>query len=140
MDAMLDTMTFFGRRKVVYPLYALFQDKLLFRFPETRIKVQKSQISFYNRHLYACLSFLKVKKRLNCRITILPLRWGCLHRWNRAGWQLKRSRIPGDGQRILSSAAHPNWMMNCLTWLSRHFILLRQNKLARKSYRFSRCA
>lgn len=63
MDAMLDTMTFFGRRKVVYPLYALFQDKLLFRFPETRIKVQKSQISFYNRHLYACLSFLKVKKK-----------------------------------------------------------------------------
>lgn len=26
-------------------------------------KVQKSQISYYNRHLYACVSFLKVKKK-----------------------------------------------------------------------------
>ena len=26
-------------------------------------KVQKSQISYYNRRLYACVSFLKVKKK-----------------------------------------------------------------------------
>ena len=25
--------------------------------------MQKSQISYYNRHLYACVSFLKVKKK-----------------------------------------------------------------------------
>ena len=30
---------------------------------KSRIKVQKSQISYYNRHLYACVSFLKVKKK-----------------------------------------------------------------------------
>ena len=40
-----------------------FRKKLLSRFPESRIKVQKSQISYYNRHLYACVSFLKVKKK-----------------------------------------------------------------------------
>ena len=58
-----DTQFFFDRHQAVYPLYACFQEKLLTRFPESRIKVQKSQISYYNRHLYACVSFLKVKKK-----------------------------------------------------------------------------
>ena len=44
-------------------MYECFREKLLARFPESRIKVQKSQISYYNRHLYACVSFLKVKKK-----------------------------------------------------------------------------
>lgn len=58
-----DTLAFFERHQAVYPLYACFQEKLLARFPESRLKVQKSQISYYNRHLYACVSFLKVKKK-----------------------------------------------------------------------------
>ena len=61
--AMQDALFFFDQHKAVYPLYELFQDKLLHCFPESRIKVQKSQISFYNRHLYACVSFLRVKKK-----------------------------------------------------------------------------
>ena len=58
-----DILFFFDRHQGVYPLYERFQEKLLVRFPESRIKVQKSQISYYNRHLYACVSFLKVKKK-----------------------------------------------------------------------------
>ena len=64
MDAMMqDSLLFVDRHQAVYLLYACFQEKLLARFLESRIKVQKSQISYYNRHLYACVSFLKVKKR-----------------------------------------------------------------------------
>ena len=58
-----DTLFFFDRHRAAYPLYERFQEKLLARFPESRIKVQKSQISYYPRHLYACISFLKVKKK-----------------------------------------------------------------------------
>ena len=60
---MQDALFFFDRHQAVYPLYECFQEKLLARFPESRLKVQKSQISYYNRHLYACVSFLKVKKK-----------------------------------------------------------------------------
>ena len=64
MDTLIqNTLFFFDRHQAVYPLYACFQEKLLARFPESRIKAQKSQISYYNRHLYACVSFLKVKKK-----------------------------------------------------------------------------
>ena len=58
-----DTLLFFDRRQAAYPLYELFQERLLARFPETRIRVQKSQISFYGQRLYACVSFLRVKKK-----------------------------------------------------------------------------
>lgn len=60
---MQDTLFFFDRHQAVYPLYVCFQEKLLARFPESRIKVRRTQISYYNRHLYACVSFLKVKKK-----------------------------------------------------------------------------
>ena len=60
---MQDTLLFFDQHKTIYPLYKQFQKKLFARFPESRIKVQKSQISYYNRYLYACVSFLKVKKK-----------------------------------------------------------------------------
>lgn len=60
---MQDTLLFFDQHKAAYPLYEQLQERLLARFPESRVKVQKSQISYYNRHLYACVSFLKVKKK-----------------------------------------------------------------------------
>ena len=58
-----DVAAFFDQHEAVYPLYELFCEKLLVEFPDTRVKVQKSQISYYNRHLYACVSFLKVRKK-----------------------------------------------------------------------------
>lgn len=58
-----DAAVFFERHKDVYPLFELFEGELPARFPDTRVKVQKSQISYYNRHLYVCVSFLKVRKK-----------------------------------------------------------------------------
>jgi len=49
MDTMIqDTLFFFDRHQAAYPLYERFQEKLLAKFPESRIKVPKSQISYYN--------------------------------------------------------------------------------------------
>ena len=62
-DATRDATAFFGQHEAVYPLYEVFYEKLLAEFPDTRVKVQKSQISYYNRHLFACVSFLKARKK-----------------------------------------------------------------------------
>ena len=58
-----DAVLFFNQHPESYPLYEAFYGKLMSRLPETKIKVQKSQISFYNRHLFACVSFLRVKRK-----------------------------------------------------------------------------
>ena len=125
-----DTLLFFDRHRAVYPLYELFREKLLARFPESRIKVQKSQISYYHRYLYACVSFLRVKKKAELPEEFFVLtHWACPLRWNPIGWQQKPNRIRDGGQRILSSAAHPIWIRNCLTGLSRRTVSLNPNDI-----------
>ncbi len=58
-----DTLLFFERHEGAYPLYEALEKALTERFPLTEIKVQRSQISFYNRHMYACVSFARVKRK-----------------------------------------------------------------------------
>lgn len=45
------------------PLYEAFASRMAEQFPDTQIKVQKSQITFSNRHVYACVSFLRAKRK-----------------------------------------------------------------------------
>ena len=34
--------------------------------PDILVKVQKTQISFYNKHMFACVSFARVRKKKDC--------------------------------------------------------------------------
>ena len=58
-----DTFMFFNQHPAAYPLYECFEAKLLERFPATSIRVQKTQITFSGRHVYACVSFQRVRKK-----------------------------------------------------------------------------
>lgn len=54
---------FFRAHLQAMPLYESFASRLLTELPATRIKVQSSQISYYYRHLLACVSLLKVRRK-----------------------------------------------------------------------------
>ena len=58
-----DTIIFFSKQPDALPLYEAFADAVTKQYPETEIRVQKTQISFYDVHMFACLSFLRVKKK-----------------------------------------------------------------------------
>ena len=58
-----DTLMFFDNHPTAVPLYEAFEAKLLEIFPLTTIRVQKTQITFSNRHVYACVSFQRVRKK-----------------------------------------------------------------------------
>ena len=58
-----DAAIFFDLHPAALPLYEAFETKLLERFPQTKVRVQKTQISFSNRTVYACVSFLRVRKK-----------------------------------------------------------------------------
>lgn len=55
-------LLFFQQDMEALPLYEQLESLILDRIPDVQIKVQKSQISFYNRHMFACVSFAKVRK------------------------------------------------------------------------------
>lgn len=53
---MLDEMMFFEPWPQLFELYEALKDALEQRYPDMKIKVSKSQISFYNRRMFACAS------------------------------------------------------------------------------------
>lgn len=57
------TLLFFEQQPEALPLYEAFADAVIRQYPDTKVKVQKSQISFSNRHMFACVSFARVKKK-----------------------------------------------------------------------------
>lgn len=58
----IDEMMFFDGKAVAFDLYRVFAEKLFEQFPDTGMRVQKTQITFTNPKVFACVSFSKVRK------------------------------------------------------------------------------
>ena len=59
----MDTLLFFDGHQSALPLYQAFESILYASFPNVNKRVQKTQITFYNRHVFACVSFARVKRK-----------------------------------------------------------------------------
>ena len=55
-------LRFFDQMPEALPLYQKFEREVLSRVEDVRIKVHKTQITYSNRHVFACVSFAKVRK------------------------------------------------------------------------------
>lgn len=58
-----ETLLFFDGHVAALPIYERLETELTRAFPDTRVEVRRSQISFKNRRLFACASFLPVKRK-----------------------------------------------------------------------------
>lgn len=56
------TLLFFDAMPGALPLYETFEERLFTEIDGVEKKVQKTQISFYNGRLFACVSFAKVRR------------------------------------------------------------------------------
>ena len=65
-----DALMFFDQHMDMLPLYQAFEELLFDSFPVVNKWVQKTQITFSNRHVFACVSFARVKRK-----TELPMRF-----------------------------------------------------------------
>ena len=74
MDA--DTLLFFHAHPEALPLYAALEEGLLRRFPQAQKRVQKTQITWYQRHVFACVSFARVRRRAELPEGFLTLTLG----------------------------------------------------------------
>lgn len=55
------TLFFFAKKPESLPLYEQLEHRIQSEIQDVSVKVQKTQISFYNRRLFACVSFTKVR-------------------------------------------------------------------------------
>lgn len=58
-----DTLLFFDGHPEALALYQVFERLLYRTFPAVNKRVQKTQITFSNRHVFACVSFARVKRK-----------------------------------------------------------------------------
>ena len=65
-----DTLLFFNSHPEALELYEALDRWLADAFPEAKKRVQKTQITYYQRHVFACVSFARVKKKAE-----LPAPW-----------------------------------------------------------------
>lgn len=76
----LQTLQFFDRHQDALPLYEKFEHCVTDLVPDIKIKVQKTQISFYNRHLFSCVSFARVRKKKDCPDCYIVITFGLAHK------------------------------------------------------------
>lgn len=77
---MEEILQFFDAHPDAFPLYDKFEKCVTEHVPEARIKVQKTQISFYNRHMFACVSFARVRKKKDCPDSYIVVTFGLDYR------------------------------------------------------------
>ena len=75
----LEEMTFFDDRPEELAIYAALTERLADMGCEFSLRVQKTQISFYNRYLFACVSFLRAKKKAELPPHFLTVTFGLGH-------------------------------------------------------------
>ena len=59
----LDTPMFFDAHLEALPLHQAFEELIVASFPVVNKRVQKTQITFSNRHVFACVSFARVRRK-----------------------------------------------------------------------------
>ena len=62
-EPVTDTLMFLNEHLKAVPLYACLEETVYGLFPVVNKRVHKTQISFSNRHVFACVSFARVKRK-----------------------------------------------------------------------------
>ena len=90
-----DTLLFFDAQPAALPLFLTLEEKLFARFPEAQKRVQKTQITYYHRHVFACVSFARVKRKAELPETWLTLTLGLPYPLDSARVAVKTEAYPG---------------------------------------------
>ena len=90
-----DALLFFDGHIGALPLYEAFSEELLRQFPTTSTRVQKTQITFSDRHVYACVSFARVKKKAELPDPYLVVTLGLPYPLNSDRVAVKTEPYPG---------------------------------------------
>ena len=91
----IDTQLFFDKQPSAFPLFEHFEAMLYEQFPVVNKRVQKTQITFYNRRVFACVSFQRVKRKAELPDPYLVITLGLPYPLESARVAVKSEPYPG---------------------------------------------
>lgn len=75
-----DELFFFDAKPAALPLYEVFRESVLAQWPDIRIEAKKTQISFFNRRMFAAVSFTPVRRAKDRPHPYLTITFGLPYR------------------------------------------------------------
>ena len=75
-----DVLFFFDGRPGALALYESFEKQVLLQTNCARVQVKKTQISFFNRRMFACVSFAPVRKAAERPANYIVITFGLAYR------------------------------------------------------------
>ena len=76
----LNELLFFDSKPDALALYEAFREAVLAKVPDARIEVKKTQISFFDRRMFAAVSFAPVRKAKDRPKPFLTITFGLSYR------------------------------------------------------------
>ena len=76
----VNEMLFFDSKPDALALYEAFREAVLAKVPDARIEVKKTQISFFDRRMFAAVSFAPVRKAKDRPKPFLTITFGLVYR------------------------------------------------------------
>ena len=74
-----EELLFFNEMPDALPLYEAFRNRVTEEIQDVRIDVKKTQISFSNKRMFACVSFIKARRAKDRPSPYLVVTFGLVH-------------------------------------------------------------
>lgn len=71
-----EILFFFDGHMDALPLYETLERRVTREIENVRIEVRKSQVSFFNKHMFLCVSFARTRKKKECPPTYITVTLG----------------------------------------------------------------
>ena len=112
-----DTLLLFNAQPGALPLLSALEDAIFTRFPETKRRVGKTQISYYHRFVFACVSLARVKRKAELPRTWLTLSLGLPYPLESPRAAVKTEACPGRWTTHFVLGAPEDLDEELLSWL-----------------------
>ena len=112
-----DTLLLFNAQPGALPLLSALEDAIFTRFPETKRRVGKTQISYYHRFVFACVSLARVKRKAELPRTWLTLSLGLPYPLESPRAAVKTEACPGRWTTHFVLGAPEELDAELLSWL-----------------------
>lgn len=117
----MDTLLFFDAHRAALPLFAALEETIFERFPEAKKRVQKTQITYCHRHVFACVSFARVKRKAELPETWLTLTLGLPYPLESERVAVKTEVYPGRWTTHFVIGAKEELDAELLEWLEQAY-------------------